>query len=360
MNHSTLTRLLTLGVVAALASACCFLHSFHRQNTRPLTYRTHGGIPAAWITPINSAATTWNGVYNLFTYGGGGGGPTYVNDGINSIFRFTFTNPNVLAAVGFPGSTTCGLTDTDMGWSTGHTFSTTGAQYDVQTVALHEFGHYGILLHVSCPRSAVMYPSYSGVRRNLTGCDAFGMWVSNVLPSCFPAMGICFPSFFSFALNAFDRLDQQAQQVVGPFEEHTDELLQIWDGDTTLQAASDSVGEFYANLALDFDNGHNSPYEQVFTQARYNEIDSQIIGRVYASSSYPLRGDLDALRAHLQSKIGLNFGQIFGGDLDQYPGNPGQPIEPDPPSGCTSCGGGGGGGEPCPGDQICPVEPQME
>lgn len=360
MTRSNLTRLLTLGVVAALASACCFLHPFHRQSTRPLTYRTHGSIPAAWIAPITAAGNTWNGVYNLFTNGGGGGGPTYANDGINSIFRFAFTNPSVLAAVGFPGSTTCGLTDTDMGWATAWAFSTTGGNPDVQTVALHEFGHYGILLHVSCPRSAVMYPAYSGIRRNPTGCDAFGMWVSNVLPSCFPAMGICFPSFFGFALNAFDRLDQQQQQVVGPFEEHTDELIQIWDGDTTLQSAADSVGEVYANLALDFDNGHLSPWQYTFSQAGYNEIDAQIISRVYASASSPLRADLDALRAHLQSKVGLTFGDIFGGDLDQYPGNPGEPIEPPPPTECTYCGGGGGGGGGNCGDLPCPIEPQME
>ena len=187
---------------------------------------------------------------------------------------------------------------------------------------------------------------YSGIRRNPTGCDAFGMWVSNVLPPCFPAMGICFPSFFGFALNAFDRLDQQQQQVVGPFEEHTDELIQIWDGDTTLQSAADSVGEVYANLALDFDNGHLSPWQYTFSQAGYNEIDAQIISRVYSSASSPLRADLDALRAHLQSKVGLTFGDIFGGDLDQYPGNPGEPIEPAPPTECTYCGGGGGGGLP--------------
>lgn len=358
MNRSILTRLLTLGLVAAVLSACCFLHPFQRQNVRPLTYRTHGAIPAAWIGPITAAGNTWNGVYNLFTNGGGGGGATYANDGINSIFRFAFGNPAVLAAVGFPGATVCGLSDTDMGWSTNHAFQTNGGNFDVQTVALHEFGHYGILLHVSCPRSAVMYPSYSGLRRNLTGCDAFGMWVSNVLPPCFPAMGICFPSFFSFALNAFDRLDQQQEQVVAPFEEHADELLQIWEGDATLQAVSDSVGEYYANLALDFDNGHSSPYEHVFTQARYNELDSQIIGRVYASSSTPLRADLDALRSYLQSKVGFTFGDIFVGDLDYYPGNPGEPIEPAPPSGCTSCGGGGGG-EECPEYRICPELPNQ-
>lgn len=342
MNRSILTRLLTLGTVAALFSACCFLHPFHRQIVRPLPYYTHSAIPTAWISQINAAANTWNGVYDLFTHGGGGGGPTYLNDDINSIFRFAFSNPAVLAAVDFSSATTCGLSDTDMGWSTSHTFRTTGGNYDVQTVALHEFGHYGILLHVSCPSNAVMYPTYSGVRRNLSGCDAFGMFATNVLPSCVPAMGICFPSFFGFALNAFDRLDHQEQQVVGPFEEHADELLQIWQGDATLRAVSDDVGEYYANLALDFDNGHNSPYTRVFTQARYNELNSQIINRVYTSASSPLRADLNNLRNYLQSRVGLTYGQIFAADLDQYPGNPGVPIEPQPPTGCTFCGGGGG------------------
>ncbi len=331
-------RVVAALAAAALVTGCCFLKTFERQAVRPVTYRTHSSIPAHWIPAINSAHASWNVSWNMFNYGGGGGSGTFANDGINSIFMFAFLNPFILAGVQRPGMSGCSITDTDMGWSTGHVFSTTGANIDVQTVAVHELGHYGRLQHVSCPSNAVMFPAYTGLRRNLTGCDAFGMFVANLLPTCFPAMGICFPSFFGFSLNAFDALEQQDQQTVSPFEVHTDELQQIWDGDNTLRASSDSLGDFYSKIAQDYQNGYSPPSSEYFTAGRYAELDALIIERVYASASTPLRADLDALRVRLQSRIGLSFAQIFTNDLGMHPGNPGVPIEPDPPTTCNYCG----------------------
>lgn len=337
LKSKTSHRIVILATLVVVLSGCCFLHSFWSQGTRPLTYFIHTGVPNGWVSPITSASSTWNGVYNLFTYGGRGGGGAYADDGVNSVFMTFFSDNRILAAVLPHGG--CLLHDTDMGWNANRSdFTTSGSGgVDVQTVALHEFGHYGILEHVICPGSSIMLPSYQGVRRSPSGCDAFGMFVSNVLPTCYPAMGICFPSFFSF--GAFDSLDGEDQQTLEPFEAHTDELIQIWNGNSALRSSADSVGDFYANLALDFENGYSTPWSYYFTLSRYNEIDSQIISPVYASASSALRADLNNLRSHLQSKIGLSFGQIFSGDLEEYPNNPGEPIESDPEPTCYSCDG---------------------
>ena len=321
MRHTTLRKFIAACMAGTFVSACCFVHPFFRQETRPLTYRYHTSIPSTWVGPIDSAANSWNASYPMFRSGGGGGGPTYSPDNINSIFRYAFVDSRILAAVDFPIlnlAGVCRFRDTDMGWSN-NSFSTTGAAgtYYVQTVALHEFGHYGWLGHVSCPSNAIMLPSYQGVRRNPSGCDRLGMTVSNVISECYAAMGLCRISLFSLS-SAFEDMNEESQAMVDPFQEHRDELLQIWDGDTALQSASDSVGSFYDQMADDWRNGLNTPYYQPFTLTRYNELNSQIIARVYQSASTPLRADLDALRQHLQSKIGLSLGAIFLGDIHRW------------------------------------------
>jgi hypothetical protein len=342
MRHNAWRRFVAACATAIFVSACCFIHPFYKQENRPVVYRYHPSIPGHWIPSIDSAANTWNGTINMFASGGFGGGATYAPDGINSIFMTAFSNPFFLAAVGTPITDFCGIHDTDMGWSVNHPFFTNGATYDVETVALHEFGHYGILGHVMCPSSAVMVPSYQGVRRNTTGCDRFGMFVSNVLPECFPAMGICRPSFLFSALGAFSDLDEEDNITVEPFQEHRDELIQIWEGDSALRSSSDSVGSYYDSMADDYRNGGSAAHSNVFTWSKYWELDSQVISRVYQSASYGLRADIDAARQNLQSKIGLTYGQIFSGDIGQY-----EPTVYGGGGGIDD--GGGGDDDPCDG-----------
>lgn len=342
MRHSALRRFLAACTAGALVSACCFLHPFLKQEVRPLTYRYHDSIPAHWIGPIDRAASTWNATTSMFVSGGGGGAGTYAADGINSIFLYPLLDPAYLAAVGFSSWDFCGIQDTDMGWSTLYGFSTTGGNPDVETVALHEFGHYGWLGHVICPRNAVMLDTYVDVRRQLSGCDRFGMFISNALPECFPAMGICRPTFLFGLFAAFDDIDEESQQMLQPFKNHDDELVQIWSADTALRNTSDSVGSFYDAMADDWRNGGTSAHNEVFTWDRYWELDSQIISRVYQSASSPLRADLDTLRQNLQGKVGLTLAQIFSGDVAQY--------EPALYGG----GGGTGDGDGCQDEQQDP------
>jgi len=50
-----------------------------------------------------------------------------------------------------------------------------GADIDIETVALHEIGHCLGLLHEPGVRDAVMFPSYSGIRRALNDDDLEGL-----------------------------------------------------------------------------------------------------------------------------------------------------------------------------------------
>ncbi|HEX2060298.1 MAG TPA: hypothetical protein VHK90_06125, partial [Thermoanaerobaculia bacterium] len=230
-----------------------------------------------------------------------------------------FPQPTVLAGIALPGvNATCGITDTDMGWSTAKSFSTSGAQYDVKTVALHEFGHYGVLDHVSCPSNSFMVASYRGTRRSLAGCDRLGMRVANNSPRCKKATGACRPSFFGLTA-AFDHLDDEDQGAVAPMSRNVEELNLIWQGDSTLRASSDSVGSFYDSLLEDWYDGGTAADYEIFTSARYAELDAQIISRIYASASTQLRGDLDLLRQHLQTKIGQRIGDLFDIDVVRWP-----------------------------------------
>jgi len=62
----------------------------------------------------------------------------------------------------------------DMNFNTGQTFNL-GSTYDLQTVALHEFGHAFGLGHSTAGSSAVMWPYYTGVHQKLSSDDVSGI-----------------------------------------------------------------------------------------------------------------------------------------------------------------------------------------
>src|SRR5687767_9782276 len=96
-----LKPILVPGVLASFIVGCCFLRSPFRQEIRPLTYWTDSQIPASWITPITQAHTSWNPIWNMFTYGGSTGDVRqYTTDGVNAVFIFAHSDPLVLALVG--------------------------------------------------------------------------------------------------------------------------------------------------------------------------------------------------------------------------------------------------------------------
>ncbi|HEX9942833.1 MAG TPA: hypothetical protein VGG03_12505 [Thermoanaerobaculia bacterium] len=318
-------RLSFLAVCALGIAGCCFLRGGLVQRVLPVTYYLHSYVSSNWVTALNSATTTWNGVLGLLRNGGysAQATPVQTTEGVNSIFVTNFLrNTQALAETTLSRfDPPCGVTDTDMGinpniaWSFTTPFS---FQYDAQSTVLHEFGHYAHLLHVTCPRTAVMYEilDRGEVRRALRACDALGMRLSHAVTECYTLTGICFPSF-SF-LQAFDDTDDEDQGSTDPFDEYEAEMIQIWKGDATLRANADSVGDFYSRMLDDWRKGGTLAYGEYFTSARYQEIDSKIISRMYTSASTGLRAKLNGVRTNLQGKVGRRLSAIFTTDTEQY------------------------------------------
>lgn len=133
-------------------------------------------------TAVQKAAATWSNAGAKFTFPYGGTTTIYTadnQDGVNCISWSSTYFP--------PGSSTLAQTscwyDTSNGdisecdcvfndnynWSTSAT--TPSGQYDVESVMLHEFGHYLSLEHSSVP-TAVMWPTIgSGVQKRTLSAD---------------------------------------------------------------------------------------------------------------------------------------------------------------------------------------------
>jgi len=125
---------------------------------------------------VNAAATTWSsaGANFAFNYRGQHnrtGGPL-LNNYNEILWRDLGTyNALAVATIWVSGST---IIEADMSFNTRYSWSTSGSYYDVQTVALHEFGHWVGLDH-SSSYGSIMYYQYKGTQRHLGSDDLAGI-----------------------------------------------------------------------------------------------------------------------------------------------------------------------------------------
>ncbi len=115
---------------------------------------------------VKNAADTWSQIYPAglrLTYGGATSVATKIYNGLNNICWENEGGSGVLATawIWYSGST---ILETDMVFNDFYNWSTSGIPYDIETVALHEFGHWVGLDHSS---SGIMQPSYSGIQRSI-------------------------------------------------------------------------------------------------------------------------------------------------------------------------------------------------
>jgi hypothetical protein len=151
----------------------------------PLPFRWTGLSPTvpyyvnattARTTHVNAAADTWSsaGANFAFNYRGqhsrtGGPQLNYYNE---IMWRDLGTyNALAVATIWVSGST---IIEADMSFNTRYNWSTSGSTYDVQTVALHEFGHWVGLDH-SSSYGSIMYYQYKGTQRYLSSDDLAGI-----------------------------------------------------------------------------------------------------------------------------------------------------------------------------------------
>jgi hypothetical protein len=118
------------------------------------------------LAAVQSAAGTWSSVNPAgfrLTYQGSTAVTSYGRNSLNTICWENQGASSTLATTytWFWGST---ILENDIVFNDAQSWSTTGNDYDVETVALHEMGHVVGLDHSS---TGIMTPYYEGIRRSL-------------------------------------------------------------------------------------------------------------------------------------------------------------------------------------------------
>jgi len=115
---------------------------------------------------VSKAGNTWGALNPAglrLTYQGSTSTTSHGYNGSNTINWKDEGNNSTLGTsyIWYSGNT---ILETDLVFNDYYNWSTSGSDYDVETVALHEFGHWVGLDHVS---SGIMRPNYSGIQHKL-------------------------------------------------------------------------------------------------------------------------------------------------------------------------------------------------
>jgi len=115
---------------------------------------------------VSKAGNTWSSLNSTglrLTYQGSTSATTHGYNGSNTVNWRDEGNNSTLGTsyIWYSGNT---ILETDLVFNDYYNWSTSGSDYDVETVTLHEFGHWAGLDHTS---SGIMRPSYSGIQHKL-------------------------------------------------------------------------------------------------------------------------------------------------------------------------------------------------
>ncbi|MFC2158929.1 Ig-like domain-containing protein, partial [Acidobacteriota bacterium] len=128
------------------------------------------------LAAVISAAATWSSINPAgfrMTYQGPTGSTTAGFNGENAVAWVNEGNISTLATA-WAWSNGTFMIETDMVFNDFHPWSTSGGGYDIETVALHEFGHWINLDHSA---TGIMTPSYGGTQHTIDA-DARAGFVS--------------------------------------------------------------------------------------------------------------------------------------------------------------------------------------
>jgi hypothetical protein len=161
--------ILSLIIIALLISTTqvfAYSYSGHRWVSNGTTYDV-SGVQASWRTAIDNAAYTWNTAganFYFIKYSSQHtwGTVNWGDDGILAMTTVTYTDY---------------IIDCDAVFNVYYNFYTDGRKYDVESVALHEFGHWLMLNDVNNPWDIwkVMFGSYNWKKHNLSDDDKSGI-----------------------------------------------------------------------------------------------------------------------------------------------------------------------------------------
>lgn len=167
---------------AGPASAYCLTGSKWSTNTQ---YLSAMGIPSGHQAAVKSAATGWNNVSSFKVTG-----TEFITTGPPGWFSVWFRDFSAAGLPGDPGLTTFSGSphvvasvryNSDWKWNTSGNFNQSGAEADVRTVVLHEFGHAHGLHHpwacgamTSAEKSSVMNATFTK-KWTINSDDSAGM-----------------------------------------------------------------------------------------------------------------------------------------------------------------------------------------
>lgn len=115
---------------------------------------------------VRDAADSWSQIFPAglrFSYSGTTSASTHGRNDSNTVcWRDDGSNGTLATAYWWYYSSTNTTFEADLVFNDWYNWSTSGSQYDIETVALHEFGHWVGLSHSS---TGIMRASYSGLQR---------------------------------------------------------------------------------------------------------------------------------------------------------------------------------------------------
>jgi hypothetical protein len=170
---------------ALSASATDNVSGIH-WHSKVVTYHLNSSLPSEWQTATDNAAYNW---HTLFYAKGSNTSSTNPDGSDQIVWRGPIPSSwqggcppsNTIACTGYWYTTSDNhLTDADFVFNENYSLGTSsvwcffGIGYDVQTVAGHEFGHWGTLNH-SSDSSALMYGNYNGCKQTPTTHDQNSM-----------------------------------------------------------------------------------------------------------------------------------------------------------------------------------------
>jgi len=159
--------LVILLIFIVAAPVLAYSYAGVRWSANYASYDVSGISNASWRTAIHNAAATWtNAGANFFFYSS--------SSSSNDWGTINLGNVSTLART-LRYTSSGYIVECDVQFNTYYSFYTDGSDYDVEDLALHEFGHWLALNDVTLAFWKVMYQYYVWIKHDLSDDEVSGI-----------------------------------------------------------------------------------------------------------------------------------------------------------------------------------------